>query len=285
MYFALVGSIANIFADYVFMFGHLGLPEMGAVGTGYATALVMWIMFLCMVLFSFRQEARREYNIITGLSWPTRTFLKETLRIGVPNGFSLGIEVTMFAVAALIIGSMGMNPVAAHQVTINVAALTFMVPLGLSFAISARVGFSVGQNDIAGARFIGHIGIGLSAFFMGIAAILMFTFPEQIIWIYTRDPAVTEIAVTLLFFAAVFQISDGLQVSGLGALRGLKDTKIPMIVNLIAYWIIGLPSGYLLGVYYGQGPAGLWIGLIIGLSVAAVLHNIRFNALTRRITS
>ncbi|MCG8607056.1 MATE family efflux transporter [bacterium] len=281
MYFALFGLVINIFANYVLMYGHLGFPALGAVGTGWATALVMWAMLLCMALFTFRKESCREFMVRQGFRRPVWSFQKEILRIGIPNGVSLGIEVSMFAVAALIIGSMGISSVAAHQVTINFAALAFMVPLGLSFAISARVGFAVGKNDLATARFIGFNGIGLAGFFMCITATLMLTIPELIIGMYTSDPEVTEIAIKLLFLAAVFQLSDGLQVSGLAALRGLKDTKIPMFVNVVAYWVVGLPSGYILGIHYGYGPEGLWVGLILGLSVAAVLHNVRFHLLTR----
>jgi len=152
---------------------------------------------------------------------------------------------------------MGVNQVAAHQVTINIAALAFMIPLGLSFAISARVGFAVGKNELDEARFIGYIGIAISTLAMCLTAVLMLTLPEIIIGVYIKEADVARIAVSLLFFAAIFQISDGLQVSGQAALRGLKDTKIPMLVNFIAYWVIGLPLGYLLGINYELGPAGL----------------------------
>jgi MATE family multidrug resistance protein len=284
MYIALVGVGFNIAGNTVFMYGHLGFPAMGAVGTGWATTLVQWTMLTCMLLYTFRKETIERFKVRQGFRWPTGAFLREILRIGVPNGFSLGIEVTMFAVAALIIGSMGLNEVAAHQVTINFAAFTFMVPLGLSFAISARVGYAIGRQSVTDARFLGFIGITLAACFMCIAAIIMFSIPELIIGIYTSEIAVAEIAVNLLFYAALFQISDGLQVSGLAALRGLKDTRIPMLVNFIAYWVVGLPSGYLLGMTFGYGPKGLWIGMILGLSVAAVLHNLRFLHLTRLTT-
>lgn len=280
MYFAMFGSILNIFANYVFMFGHLGLPAMGAVGTGWATTLVWWIILIGMILFTFRKKICQEFQIVHSFDWPHWKSQQEILKIGIPNGFSFGIEVTMFAVAALIIGSMGVSQVAAHQITINFAALAFMIPLGLSFAITARVGFAVGQKELDKARFIGYIGITISTLVMCLTALLMLTIPEIIIGVYTKEADVARIAVGLLFFAAIFQISDGLQVSGQAALRGLKDTKIPMLVNVVAYWVVGLPLGYLFGINYDLGPAGLWIGLILGLSVAAVLHNLRFYLLT-----
>src|SRR5699024_57783 len=158
---------------------------------------------------------------------------------------------------------------------LNVSAMTFMVTLGLATAITTRVGYAVGKGFIDVARSRGYIGITLSTLFMSMTAVIMYLFTEAITGIYTDDAAVKEVAVSLLYMAAIFQVSDGLQVSGYGALRGLKDTKIPMIVNFIAYWLVGLPLGYYLGITSGVGPQGLWIGLIAGLTIAAVLHNIR----------
>jgi len=156
-----------------------------------------------------------------------------------------------------------------------------MIPLGLSIAISARVGNSMGRGKPQEARFRGYIGVGISTLFMICTATILFLFPRGITSIYTSDPEVTSIAVQLLYMAAIFQISDGLQVSGYGALRGLKDTKIPMVVNLIAYWVIGIPTAYLLGFTYNYGAPGFWIGLIAGLTAAGILHNARFFIKTR----
>ncbi len=282
MYFALIGSGMNILANYVFMYGHFGFPAMGAVGTGWATSLVWWIMLICMAGFTSRKRFCAQFKLFQALKPPRLSFQKEILRIGVPNGTSFCIEITMFATVALIIGSLGVETIAGHQIAINFAAFTFMIPLGLSIATTARVGFAVGKEELKEARFIGYVGIGVSVLVMSLTAILMFTVPEFIVGIYTQDAEVKVIAVKLLFLAAIFQISDGLQVSVTGALRGLKDTKIPMVVNIISYWVVGLPVGYLLGMNYNFGAEGLWIGLIVGLTVAAVLHNLRFYLLTNR---
>jgi len=281
MYISIVGLGVNILGNYGLMYGHFGLPALGAVGAGWATSLVWCVMLMCMTLFTFRTENRRRFYLFHHLALPAWRHFKEILHIGLPNGISFGLEVTMFAVVALIIGSLGIHPVAAHQITINFAATTFMIPLGLSIATTSRVGFAVGEQDPGKARLLGFVGIGLSVLIMSMTALLMVTFPELIVRIYTRDVAVTEIAVKLLFLAGVFQISDGLQVSASGALRGLKDTKIPMIVNLISYWIVGIPLGYFLGIQSGWGVEGLWVGLIAGLTVAAVLHNWRFHRVSR----
>jgi len=187
----------------------------------------------------------------------------------------------MFAVVSLLVGTISTVAVAGHQVAINFAAMTFMIPFGLSVAISARVGQSIGRNRPDEARFRGFVGVATASFIMTFTATFMFLFPEYISAIYTDDKDVTNMAVQLLFMAAIFQISDGLQVSGFGALRGLKDTKVPMYVNLVAYWLIGIPLAYYLGFIAGYGPQGLWGGLIAGLTVAGILHNIRFFRKTK----
>ncbi|MFQ5652491.1 MAG: MATE family efflux transporter [bacterium] len=281
MYIALVGSVVNVAGNYAFMYGHFGFPALGAVGTGWSTALVQWTMFACMARFTFRRQSDRQFHIRAGLNWPQWHYLKEIMRVGIPNGMSFSIEVALFAIVALIMGSMGVITVAAHQVTINFAAFTFMLPLGLSIATTARVGFAMGRRNLQQARMFGFIGMGLSLAIMSVTAFVMIVFPEVIVRIYTQDVQVRELAVKLLFLAGLFQISDGLQVAAFGALRGMKDTKIPMVVNIISYWLVGFTSGYGLGMVMGLGAEGLWIGLIAGLSVAAVLHSLRFHRLTK----
>jgi MATE family multidrug resistance protein len=191
------------------------------------------------------------------------------------------MEVLLFATVSLLMGTLSVKAAAAHQIAINVAATMFMIPFGLSMAISQRVGFSLGQGSIEKARFRGFIGITLCAGIMTLTALLLFLAPDFIIAIYTNDIEVARVAISLIFMAAIFQISDGLQVGAFGALRGLKDTRVPMVVNFISYWLIGFPIGYILGISMNYGPEGLWIGLICGLTVAAALHNYRFNKLTK----
>lgn len=281
MYFSMIGLLTNVLGNWVFMFGKFGFPALGAVGTGWASALVNWVMLGCMVSFTFRKRIDRQYNIRQNFHLPNPRYQKELVAIGLPNGTSICIEVMMFAVVALLMGSIGVKTVAAHQVTINFAALTFMIPLGLSFAATARVGFAAGKGDMRQARLAGLIGLGLSVLVMSITAVIMINWPDVIAGMYSNDDDVVALAAKLLFYAGVFQISDGMQVGGFGALRGLKDTRIPLVVNVISYWGVGLPSGYLLGMKMGYGAEGLWMGLIAGLSVAAILHNLRFHLLSR----
>jgi len=281
MYIAIIGTLINIPANYVLMFGKLGFPELGAIGTGYASSLVYTVMFVAMLWFTASHEPYKRFDIFGKFRWPEKKYLKELVGIGTPIGISSSMEVSMFAAVSLLISSLSTIEVAAHQIAINFASICFMIPLGLSIAISARVGNSMGRNKPQEARFRGYVGVGISTLFMICTASILFLFPESITSIYTSDASVTEIAVQLLYMAAIFQISDGLQVSGYGALRGLKDTKVPMVVNLIAYWIIGIPTAYLLGFTYNYGAPGFWVGLIAGLTAAGILHNTRFFIKTK----
>lgn len=282
MYVAFIGLLFNIVGNYTLMYGKFGFPRLGAVGTGYASAIVMVVMFVALLVYTYRLKSYQRFSIFRNLKLPEWRYIGELLRIGVPIGISMTMEVTMFAVVGLLIGSLGTYAVAAHQIALNFASITFMLAFGLSAAITVRVGQVIGRSGIREARFSGFTGITLAAGFMCLTALLMFLLPKQIVSLYTDDPELISRAVTLIYMAAIFQVSDGLQVSGSGALRGLKDTTVPMIVNLIAYWIIGLPLGYYIGIVMEFGTEGLWIGLIAGLTVAGILHNLRFHYLTRR---
>jgi len=280
MYIAIIGTLINIPANYVLMFGAFGFPTLGAVGTGYASSVVFSVMFGAMLWFTVSHQPYKRFDIFGKFRWPEKKYLSELVNIGTPIGISSSMEVSMFAAVSLLISTLSTLEVAAHQIAINFASICFMIPLGLSIAISARVGNSIGRGRPHEARFRGYVGVGISTVFMLCTASILFLFPGAITAIYTSDAEVTNIAVQLLYMAAIFQISDGLQVSGYGALRGLKDTKIPMVVNLVAYWMIGIPTAYLLGFTYNYGAPGFWVGLIAGLTVAGILHNIRFYVKT-----
>lgn len=283
MYVALIGLLVNIPANYVLMFGKLGFPQLGAVGTGYASSIVFFVMFVAMFLFTFRFEPYQRFEIFKRFRLPEKKYLKELLGIGIPIGISSTMEVTMFAAVSLMASTISTLAIAAHQIAINFAAMLFMIPFGLSVAISARVGNSIGRKRPDEAQFRGFVGVGVCCCVMAVTATTIFLFPRQIAFIYTDDIAVIDLAVQLLFMAAIFQLSDGLQVAGFGALRGLKDTKVPMIVNLIAYWVFGIPVAWYLGFQLGYGAPGLWIGLIAGLTIAGILHNVRFYKKTGKL--
>ncbi|MEX2574654.1 MAG: MATE family efflux transporter [Balneolaceae bacterium] len=281
MYIALLGTLANIPLNYILMYGNFGFPRLGAVGTGYASAVVYMLMFLAMLTFTYNFKPYRRFDIFGKFRLPDKNHFNEMLSLGVPIGVSVTMEVSLFAIVSLLMGTLGTIAVAGHQIAINFAAMTFMVPFGLSMAITARVGQSAGKGRIDMARFRGFVGVGLCTIFMFFTAVTMILLPEYIVAIYTSDPDVADMAVQLLFMAAIFQVSDGLQVGGFGALRGLKDTKKPMYVNIFSYIGIGLTLAWYLGIFLDHGPIGLWTGLIVGLTVAAIMHNVRFYYKTR----
>jgi MATE family multidrug resistance protein len=282
MLYGVIGALLNIPLNYVLMFGKLGLPAMGTVGCGYATSIVIWLQFL-MLFFYIRSHRHYEpFALMSHLEKPRWHDIWELLKVGVPIAVAIFVEGSLFVMAALLIGRLGPVPAAAHLIAINFAALVFMIPVGLSSAISIRVGNAVGRGDPAGARYAGLIGILIILAIQTVGAVGMLTFPEAIVRLYTDDLVIAPLAVSLLFYAAIFQYPDGLQIVAAGALRGFKDTRMPVVYMVISFWIVGLTLGYHLTFTREMGPAGMWIGMIAGLSVAAVLLLRRFNHTSKR---
>jgi multidrug resistance protein, MATE family len=278
----LLGLVVLLPTGFVLMYGRLGVPALGASGSGIATALVSWIEAGCFVLLMAVSPRYRGLGWNNGRMWPDFASIAGLLRLGVPMAVSVMLEVGLFSFAALAIGRLGASVVASHQIALNVAALTFMVPLGVAMAITVRVGNAVGRGDEAGVRRAGMTGIGLALLTQAVSSAVMLGAPAMIVALYTNDAAVRRGAATLLQLAGLFQFSDGVQVASAGALRGLKDTRLPMLITAAAYWGVGVPIGWLLAFRAGMGAPGMWIGLIAGLSVAAALLFARFNALSRR---
>jgi len=283
MYIGIMGVLLNVPLNYVLMFGKLGLPELGVLGTGIATSIVIWLQLLMLYLFVRRHPRFKPYGLFSRWDWPQWTPIKKLLGIGLPIATGIFVEGSLFVGAALLIARLGALPTAAHLIAINFSAMMFMVPLGLASAITTRVGNAIGRKDPAAARYAGLIGMVIMLVTQSIGASLMLFAPEYIVGIYTDDVAITEIAVTLLFLSAIFQYSDGIQVCAAGALRGLKDTLIPMFINIVSYLIIGLSVGYYLTFNKEMGPSGMWIGMIVGLSFGAVLLLSRFLIISKRL--
>ncbi len=273
----------NILFNYWFMYGGFGIKEMGAVGVGYATALTWTLMFIGLLTYTLTAKKYRQYQFLKCLQLPPLAEIKEFFSLGLPLAITLGFEITMFAAVSLMIARYPMEIMASHQIALNLASLTFMIPLGLSQAITARVSYFRAKGQIESMRIAGNTGILLSISIMSVAAIVFMSIPVLLVSIYTQDTELLTIASGLLFFAAIFQFSDGLQISSAGCLRGLKDTKIPMLITAVAYWLIGFPTGYYLAEYQGYGVNGYWIGLITGLSVAAILLLQRWFKLANRL--
>ncbi len=281
MYFTLVALACNIIGNSILIYGRFGLPELGAVGAGWSTAIAWWVMLACMITYVGINRHLKPFNLLERWDRPSAKRLIELLKVGLPIGLSLILEVGMFAATTLLIGGLGTNVLAGHQVALNIAAMSFMVPLGLSIATTVRVGQLVGQGNVSDARFSGLTSLVISVVIMTSASLVLVYLPMAIAGFYTSDPQVKGIAVKLLLMAAIFQIFDGLQVVAIGALRGLKDTRMPMLLNLISYWMVGLPIGYFLGIIGPFGAQGLWTGFIAGLLMSACLNNLRFFRLTK----
>ncbi|MEO0557513.1 MAG: MATE family efflux transporter [Bacteroidota bacterium] len=279
----LLGVGVNVLGNTAFMFGRWGFPALGLEGTGWSSALVMLVMFKTLGLHVRFSARLRGYRIFAGLRRPDPEMLKALFLLGWPIGIGFGLEAGLFTAATLVMGQFGETALAAHQVALNAASVTFMVPLGIGMAGGVQVGQAAGGGDLTGAARAGWTAVGLGASFMACSALLFWLRPEWVVWLYAGpqpDPAVAELAVTLLGVAAVFQLVDGIQASAAGALRGLKDTRVPMWIGAVSYWGLGLSLGAGLGLVGGGGPPGLWWGLTLGLAAAAVLLSARFWRLT-----
>ncbi len=276
MYFSVLGLLLLGPIGYVLMYGALGVPRLGALGSGIATALVLWLQLFAFATYVAMRHYYRDLHLFARFDAPDWDALGGLLRIGVPMGVSLFMEASLFVAVALAIGTLGTDVVAGHQVALNVASVTFMVPLGIAMATTVRVGQAVGRGDRQNVRDAGLIGISLTLLTQSVSAGLMLLLPHRIATLYTDDAAVIALAAQLLVLAGLFQFSDGIQVAANGALRGLKDTRLPMFITMFAYWGVGMPVGWWLAFPHGLGARGMWMGLIAGLSMAAVLLSRRF---------
>ncbi|MFT5141116.1 MAG: MATE family multidrug resistance protein [Lysobacterales bacterium] len=276
MYIGILGIALNVPLNWILMFGKFGLPALGAKGCGYATSIVIWFQVLLLLTYIRSHRHFRAFEVFSRWDWPEWKSLKELLRIGLPIAVTIFVEGSLFVAAAILIGRLGPVPTAGHLLAINFSALVFMIPLGMSSAITTRVGNAIGRGDPAAARYAGIIGLFMVLCIQCVSASVMIFVPEWIVGIYTNDPEIAAVAISLLFYAAIFQFPDGIQVCSSGALRGLKDTKMPMVYNIISYWIIGLSLGYYLTFTREFGPAGMWIGMIAGLTAGAILMGSRF---------
>ena len=276
MYFSLGGLVLLVPLGYMLMFGKLGIPPQGAHGCGVATAIVLWLELLAFGIYVIFRSNYRGLGLFDHFEWPHLRRIGALMHIGLPMTVTLLAEAGLFVATGLIIATLGEDVVSSHQIAINIASLFFMIPLGLAMAITVRVGNAVGRGDERGVRYAGFCGIGLTLLTQVLSAGLMLGMPYFIARLYTHDPKVIALAAQLIMLAGLFQFSDGIQVAANGALRGLKDTRVPMAITLFAYWIVGMPVGWWLAFHHGMGARGMWMGLIAGLTVAAVMLFTRF---------
>ncbi|MNQ25509.1 multidrug resistance protein, MATE family [Pseudomonas linyingensis] len=285
MVIGLLGLLLNIPLNYIFIYGKLGLPAMGGVGCGWATALVLWFMLGAMLWWVHWAPVYRSSQLFERLEWPQWPEIRTLLTLGLPIGIAIFAEASIFSVIALLIGSLGASVVAGHQVALNFSSMVFMIPYSLAMATTVRVGQALGRGAPRDARFSAGVAMATALVYACLSASLMLLLRADIARLYTPDTEVLAVASALLMYSALFQFSDAIQVTAAGALRGYHDTRATMLITLLAYWGIGLPIGYSLGLSellgLPSGPAGLWQGLVIGLTCAAVLLGVRLQRIAR----
>ncbi|MBD2858325.1 MATE family efflux transporter [Spongiibacter sp. KMU-158] len=281
LWISVIGLLANIPINYTLIYGKLGFPALGGVGCGWATAAVMWLMCILMLLYVLFDKAYANQRLRfwpLEFEWPTLRYL---FTLGLPVGMVIFFEVSIFSVIALLISQSGAEVVAGHQLSLNFTSLIFMLPLSFALAATARIANARGREDIDGLRISIRVAFQITLCIGVSAAILLVVFRHGIPHIYTDNPEVIALASYLLLFAALYQISDAIQVTANGCLRGFEDTKVPMLMGLIAYWGIGFPIGYCLAVtdllVPAMGPSGFWLGLFAGLTSAAILLGLRLR--------
>lgn len=280
----ILGNVVNVVANYALIFGNLGFPRLEVGGSAIATSLSRWVMVLSLLGFSF--PALRPYLHRVSALFQWRSF-RGLFALGVPIGLQISLEGWVFSTVAVVMGSIGSRELAGHQIALNLAGLSFMIPLGLSAAASTRVGNAIGRSDQAAAGRAAVVGLCLGSAVMACFGSLFAAFPTFLSRLFTADPEVVGMAALLLPIAAAFQLADGAQVVGAGILRGTADTRVPAMIALVGYWIIGLPTGLWLAFRVGWGPEGLWWGLTLGLAIVALLFivriRVRFGGEIRRV--
>lgn len=277
----ILGVLANIALNYMFIFGNWGAPELGVEGAAVATLGTAILTLAGMVLLSLYDKRMKGFEIY-GRFWRVDTeILRRIIRLGFPIGMTLLAEVGLFAAATILIGRIGTLELAAHGIVMQLASLSFMVPLGLSNVATTRVALAYGRRNAEDLRRAAYATIILAVGFSGAAALVFLAVPNPLISVFLNaaredTAAVVALAIPYLFLAALFQLVDGTQAVAAGALRGMQDTRVPMVIAIISYWIVGLGSGYVLAFPLGLGGEGVWVGLALGLAVAAVLLTARF---------
>jgi MATE family multidrug resistance protein len=264
----IAANVLNFVGNWLLIGGRWGLPALGVAGSAWSTNLARLAMFLALLAVAVVHSERNGTGLLATSLRPAWDWIGRLLALGGPIAIQFGLEVGVFGIAALLAGRLGPTALAAHEVVLNAASVTFMVPLGIASAGSVRVGQAIGRVDPAGAGRAGWVAVALGAAFMACAGLTFLLVPHSILGLFTDEAAVIRTALPLLVAAALFQLFDGLQVSAGGALRGTGDTRTPMYVNLAAHWTIGLPIGFLLAFPLGWGVVGLWIGLASGLICA-----------------
>jgi len=281
LFITLGGVAVNAVGNYALMFGNFGMPRLELRGAAISTVLTNIAMFLTLLAFVLRHRRFKRFYILMRFWKPDWPRFRQIFRLGFPIGLTVLAEVSLFTAAAMLMGRLGTDEVAAHAIALQCASLAFMVPMGIGMAATVRVGIAYGRQDKAGISKAGWTSFALGTGFMALSCIAFLTFAPFIVTVFL-DPTRPEnmnalaLAATFLVIAGVFQLVDGVQVVGAHALRGLSDAKVPMIVAIVGYWLVGLPIAYVLGLVVGWRGIGIWIGLAAGLAFVAVVLLTRF---------
>ena len=276
MVVSVFANLLNVFFNYLLIYGNMGAPALGLEGAGIATLLARVIMFLVMIWWMRKK--------MQGFQWKYQwSGIHELLRIGLPSGLQYVFEVGAFATAAIMVGWISAEALAAHNIALNLAAISYMSATGLAAASTIRIGNQMGLKDKANLRMAGFSAFGTVTLFMGIFGVAFIALKNVLPALYIDNETVRTTAASLLVIAAAFQISDGIQAVGLGVLRGLTDVKVPTIVTFVAYWLVAIPLGYWFAFYRDKGAEGIWYGLSIGLTISGLMHIWRFNKLSNQI--
>ena len=279
MYISVISNVINVVLNAVLIFGLFGFPRLEIIGAAYATLISRVIMFLLILIYCLNDRRFSKYILKTKFL-VNLNHIKDIFRIGFASGLQYIFEVGAFSVATVMTGSIGAIHLAAHQIALNLASISYMIASGIGSASMISLSYYDGKRNFEDMRRSGFACFLLVFILMIVSALIFIIFRNYLPVLYVDDTRVISIASTLLIFAGLFQISDGIQAVGLGILRGIRDIKKPTIVTFISYWIISIPLSYLLGIEYGYGVYGIWIGLSVGLTLAAIFHVTRFNYLT-----
>ena len=279
----LIALPINVFFNYLFIFGHLGFPRLGGIGAGVATAITYWIIAGIACLVIAKGKAFDRYHPLKSWPIPAPKTWTEQLKIGLPIGFSIFFETSIFAVSTLLMSQYSTLVVAAHQAALNFASFLYMMPLSISTGMTIAVGFESGAKRYRDAQTYSRLGLQIAVLFAVVFAVLLFVFNQSVAKLYTTNPAVITMTSHFLMYAIFFQLSDAIQAPIQGALRGYKDVNITFIMTLISFWVVGLPTGILLAHYSSLGPYGYWLGLIIGLAVGATTLFFRLMKVQKRL--
>lgn len=282
MFIILLSAPINIALNYLLIFGNFGFPELGGAGAGYASGITYWIVLSIAALIAWKRKPFQSYHLFKG--WQRVSFAKclEIIKIGVPIGLSIFVEISIFSVVTLLMSGYTTETISAHQIALNFTSLLYMIPLSISMGATILVGQAVGARKMKTAKQYSFLAVGLAVLFSFISIVILLVFRQPIASLYTSDQTIIELAVHFFVFAAFFQLSDAIQAPIQGSLRGYKDVNMTFIMAIISFWGIGLPVGYFTALYTELGPFGYWVGLIVGLTIGAITLSLRLRVIQKR---